>query len=271
MSNGKNNHDTLHPPGKKLDLRKFDPENANGMDRDKAEAELAALRIRVNDLQDVLYADERYAVLIVLQGIDTAGKDSTVNSVFQDVGPIGCRVESFKVPTPEELAHDYLWRYHQKMPMKGHITIFNRSHYEAVLVERVKNIVPKDVWQRRYDDINWLEEYLVRNGTAILKFFLCISSEEQRQRLQERVDNPKKHWKFRLGDLDDRKLWDEYLDAYEDMVTNTSTKHAPWHVIPANRKWYRDVLVARAVVEKLESLDLRYPPGDPEVEGLVVE
>ena len=271
MSNGKDNHDTLHEPGKKLDLRKFDPEDANGMDRERAEAEIAALRIRLNDLQNVLYADERFAMLIVLQGIDTAGKDSTVNSVFQEVGPIGCRVETFKVPTPEELAHDYLWRYHQKMPMKGHITIFNRSHYEAVLVERVKNIVPKGVWERRYDDINALEEYLVRNGTVVLKFFLCISKDEQRERLQERVDNPKKHWKFRLGDLDDRKLWDEYLDAYEDMVTRTSTKIAPWHVVPSNRKWYRDVLVARAVVKQLEALDLRYPPGDPECEGLVVE
>lgn len=271
MSNGKNNHETLHEPGKKLDLRKFDPQDGNGMDREAAEAEMVTLRTRVNELQNVLYADERFAVLIVLQGIDTAGKDSTVNSVFQEVGPIGCRVETFKVPTPEELAHDYLWRYHQKMPMKGQITIFNRSHYEAVLVERVKKIAPKDVWERRYEDINELEQYLVRNGTVVLKFFLCISKDEQRERLQERVDNPKKHWKFRLGDLDDRKLWDEYLDAYEDMVTRTSTKHAPWHVVPANRKWYRDVLVARALVEQLEALDLRYPPGDPAVEGLVVE
>lgn len=271
MSNGKGDHATIHPPGTKFDLKKFDPQDARGMDRSVAEAELAALRMRVNDLQNLLYADERYALLIVLQGIDTAGKDSTVNSVFEAVGPIGCRVESFKVPTPEELAHDYMWRYRLKMPMKGNITIFNRSHYEAVLVERVKNIVPKSVWQRRYDDINEMEDYLVRNGTVVLKFFLAISKDEQRERLQERIDNPKKHWKFRLGDLDDRKLWDEYVEAYEDAITNTSTKVAPWHVIPANRKWYRDVLVARAVVETLEGLDLRYPPGDPECEGLVVE
>ncbi len=271
MGNGKNDHDTLHPHGKKLDLSKFDPQDANGMDKEGAAAELAELRTRIGELQNLLYADERFAMLIVLQGIDTAGKDSTVNSVFQEVGPIGCRVESFKVPTPLELAHDYLWRYRLKMPEKGGITIFNRSHYESVLVERVKKIVPKDVWEERYDDINEMEEYLVRNGTVILKFFLCISKEEQRERLQERVDNPKKHWKFRLGDLEDRKLWDEYIEAYEDAVSRTSTKHAPWHVIPANRKWYRDVLVARAVIEKLESLGLRYPPGDPEVEGLVVE
>ena len=271
MSNGKGDHATIHKPGDKLDLKKFDPQDARGMDRDDAEAELAELRTRINDLQNLLYADERFAVLIVLQGIDTAGKDSTINSVFEEVGPIGCRVESFKAPTPEELAHDYLWRYRMKMPQKGHITIFNRSHYEAVLVERVKDIVPKSVWQRRYDDINEMEEYLVRNGTVVLKFFLCISNEEQRERLQERVDNPKKHWKFRLADLEDRKLWDEYIEAYEDAVTKTSTKAAPWHVIPANRKWYRDVLVARAIIDALESLDLRYPAGDPAVEGLVIE
>jgi PPK2 family polyphosphate:nucleotide phosphotransferase len=270
MTNGKNRHDTLHKPCTKLDLKKFDPEDANGMDRTEAEAEILALRTRVNELQDLLYADERFAMLIVLQGIDTAGKDSTVNSVFKEVGPIACQVVPFKVPTPVELAHDYLWRYRLKLPEKGHVTIFNRSHYEAVLVERVKKIAPKEVWEKRYDDINDLEEYLVRNGTVILKFFLCISKEEQRERLQERIDNPRKHWKFRLGDLDDRKLWDEYIEAYEDMVTRTSTKAAPWHVIPANRKWYRDVLVARAIVEKLESLDLRYPPGDPAVDGLVV-
>ncbi len=271
MSNGKNGHDTLHPPGKKLDLGKFDPQGANGMEREDADAEMAGLRSRLNDLQNLLYADERFAMLVVLQGIDTAGKDSTVNSVFQEVGPIGCRVVSFKVPTPEELAHDYMWRYRLTMPEKGQLTIFNRSHYESVLVERVKKIAPKEVWEQRYSDINDMEEYLVRNGTVVLKFFLCISKEEQRERLQERVDNPKKHWKFRLGDLDDRKLWEEYIEAYEDMVSRTSTKHAPWHVIPANRKWYRDVLVARAIIEKLESLGLRYPPGDPAVEGLVVE
>ncbi|HMO54804.1 MAG TPA: hypothetical protein PJ994_09895 [Tepidiformaceae bacterium] len=271
MSNGTNTHRTRHEPGTKLDLKKFDPQGANGMERAEAEAEITHLRMRVNELQNLLYADERFALLIVLQGIDTAGKDSTVNSVFQEVGPIGCKVVAFKVPTPVELAHDYLWRYRLQLPQKGEVVIFNRSHYEAVLVERVKEIAPKSVWEMRYDDINALEEYLVRNGTVILKFFLCISKDEQRERLQERIDNPRKHWKFRLGDLDDRKRWDEYIEAYEDMVTRTSTKHAPWHVIPANRKWYRDVLVARAIVETLESLDLRYPPGDPECEGLVVE
>ncbi|MCC7088161.1 MAG: polyphosphate kinase 2 family protein, partial [Dehalococcoidia bacterium] len=186
-------------------------------------------------------------------------------------GPIGLQVASFKVPTPEELAHDYLWRYKKQLPERGHIKIFNRSYYESVLVERVKNIASKEAWQRRYQDINEFEDYLVRNGTIVMKFFLVISKGEQRERLQERIDNPRKQWKFRLGDLDDRKLWDEYIEAFDGAIERCNTKTAPWHVVPANKKWYRDIVVARALVEKLESLDLRYPPGDPTVLGLKVE
>lgn len=258
------------PPGTRIDLRRFDARATNGREREEVEAELVGLRMRLNELQNVLYADARYALLVVLQGIDTAGKDGTINSVFEQVGPIGCSVESFKEPTPEELAHDYLWRYRRKMPERGHITIFNRSYYEAVLVERVRGIVPREVWRARYEDINRLEEYLVRNGTVVMKFFLVISKEEQRERLQERIDNPRKQWKFRLGDLEERKLWDEYLEAFEDALERCNTKDAPWHVVPADRKWYRDLVVARALVEKLESLDLRYPPAPPEVQGLRV-
>lgn len=264
MSNG-NGAPIIPRPGEKVRLADFDPDAKGGMEKEDALAEIAELRTRLNELQNLLYADERYAVLFVLQGIDTAGKDSTINSVFEEVGPIGCQVVSFKAPTPEELAHDYLWRYRKATPEKGHITIFNRSHYEAVLAERVKDIVPKDIWSRRFEDINEWERYLVRNGTIVLKFFLYISNEEQRERLQERIDNPRKQWKFRMGDLDDRKLWGEYIEAFEDMLTRCNTEAAPWHVIPASRKWYRDVLVARALCEKLESLDLRYPPADPEV------
>ncbi|MCL4242283.1 MAG: polyphosphate kinase 2 family protein [Dehalococcoidia bacterium] len=267
----KDGHPHIPEFGRKFDLRGIDPAETNGYAKEEAEAEIAGLRIRINDLQDRLYADERYAVLVVLQGIDTAGKDSTINSVFQEVGPIGCQVASFKVPTPEELAHDYLWRYKKQLPEKGHIKIFNRSYYESVLVERVKKIAPKDVWQRRYQDINEFEDYLVRNGTVVMKFFLVISKDEQRERLQERIDNPRKQWKFRLGDLDDRKLWDEYIEAFDDAIERCNTKTAPWHVVPSNKKWYRDIVVARALVEKLESLDLRYPPGDPECLGLKVE
>ena len=271
MSNGKNGQAILPEPGKKVDIGEYDAGFTGSVTKEAALAELAELRVRLNDLQNKLYADERYAVLFVLQGIDTAGKDSTINSVFQEVGPIGCQVTNFKVPTPEELAHDYLWRYHRAAPEKGHVKIFNRSHYESVLVERVKNIVPKSVWEKRYDDINQWEEFLTRNGTVVLKFFLLISKDEQRERLQERIDNSKKQWKFRLGDLDDRKLWDPYVGAYSEAITRCNTKHAPWHVVPANKKWYRDVVVARALVEKLESLDLRYPPAEPGIVGMKVE
>jgi PPK2 family polyphosphate:nucleotide phosphotransferase len=271
MSNGKNGHAIVPDPGKKVDIRDYDPEFTGKLSKEEALAEIAALRMRLNELQNLLYADERFAVLFVLQAIDTAGKDSTINSVFQEVGPIGCQVVSFKVPTPEELSHDYLWRYTKVAPQKGHITIFNRSHYESVLVERVKDIVPKSVWEPRYEDINRWEDYLTRNGTVVMKFFLLISKDEQRQRLQDRVDDPKKQWKFRMGDLEDRKLWDKYVEAYGDAITRTNTKHAPWHVVPANHKWYRDVVVARALVEQLEKLELRFPPGDPEIKGLKVE
>lgn len=267
----KDGHPHIPEFGKKFDLRALDPDETNGYSKEEAEAEIAGLRIRINDLQDRLYADERYAMLVVLQGIDTAGKDSTINSVFQEVGPIGLQVASFKVPTPEELAHDYLWRYKKQLPERGHIKIFNRSYYESVLVERVKNIASKEAWQRRYQDINEFEDYLVRNGTIVMKFFLVISKGEQRERLQERIDNPRKQWKFRLGDLDDRKLWDEYIEAFDGAIERCNTKTAPWHVVPANKKWYRDIVVARALVEKLESLDLRYPPGAPDCLGLKVE
>lgn len=262
---------TTPKPGSKVKLADYDPGERGGMTKDEGEAELVELRARLGDLQNLLYADERFAVLFVLQAIDTAGKDSTINSVFQEIGPIGCQVVSFKAPTPEELAHDYLWRYRKRTPEKGHITIFNRSHYESVLVERVKEIVPEKTWKARYEDINEWERYLVRNDTIVLKFFLYISNEEQRERLQERVDNPKKQWKFRMGDLDDRKLWGKYVEAYEDALTRCNTGEAPWHIVPANYKWYRDLIVARALVNKLESLDLRYPPADPEVIGLKVE
>ncbi len=258
-------------PGKKVDISEYDPEYTDSMEKDVAKEEIVRLRARLGELQDLLYADERFGVLVVLQGIDTAGKDSTVNSVFQDVGPIGCRLQSFKVPTPEELAHDYLWRYRKVTPEKGEVVIFNRSHYESVLVERVKGIVPKDVWEKRYDDINEWEDYLVRNGTIVIKFFLMISKDEQRERLQERIDNPRKHWKFRMGDLDDRKLWDQYIEAYSDVISRCNTKVAPWHVVPSNHKWYRDVIIARAIIDRLEALDLRYPPGDPAILGLKVE
>jgi PPK2 family polyphosphate:nucleotide phosphotransferase len=259
------------PIDRPVDLAEYDPEYTGGLEKDAAHAEIERLRVRLDELQNVLYADRRFALLVVLQGIDTAGKDSTTNSVFQVAGPIGSSVVSFGAPNEEELAHDYLWRYHVKMPRRGNVTVFNRSHYEAVLVERVKGIVGEGVWRRRYDEINAFEHYLTAQGTVIMKFFLHISKDEQRERLQERVDTPRKRWKFRMSDLEERKRWDDYQAAYADMLTDCNTREAPWHIIPANRKWARDVFVARALVERLERLDLRYPQPEEGIGGLVVE
>lgn len=251
-------------------LRHYDA-GYTDISQEKAEAELLSLRVRLNDLQDLLYADRRYAMLVVLQGIDTSGKDGTIKSVFKEVGPLGCSVANFGVPSAEELAHDYLWRYHVHAPERGKLVIFNRSYYESVLVERVKGIVGKDEWNRRYDQINAFERFLLAEGTAVMKFFLHISKDEQRERLQERVDNPKKRWKFRMQDLEERKLWDAYHDAFSDMVANCNTKEAPWQVVPANHKWYRDVVIARALIRRLEAMDLRYPQPEQGIAGLKVE
>lgn len=282
MPNGKNNRDAngasngrqqpvIPPFGRDFSIAEYDPRYTGGMTKEEALAEIVALRTRLNELQNLLYADRRYAVLVILQGIDTSGKDSTINSVFAEVGPLGCRVVNYGVPNAEELSHDYLWRYHRDMPPRGQITIFNRSYYEAVLVERVKQIVPESEWRQRYEHINAFERYLEGQGTMIAKFFLHISKDEQRERLQERIDNPAKHWKFRKNDLLERAYWDDYQAAFEDMIDRCNTKVAPWHVVPADRKWYRDVVIARALVQELEALDLRYPPAEEGLEGLKVE
>ena len=265
----KDEQPVIPPPGA-FEIARYDAAYTGGMSKEQGQEEIVGLRQRINDLQDLLFADRRHAVLVLLQGIDTAGKDGTIKSVFEQVGPLGCSVANFGVPTEEELAHDYLWRYHLKAPERGHITIFNRSYYEAVLVERVKEIVPPKVWLTRYDDINAFESYLAAQGTVILKFYLHISKDEQRERLQERVDNPKKRWKFKHGDLEERKNWDRYMHAFEDMVTRCNSEVAPWHVVPADKKWYRDVVVARAIVARLESLELRYPQPEEDIEGIKV-
>jgi len=261
----------IPPIGRQVLLKDWNPAGNGEFDKDRAVETMAALRVRLNELQDLLYADGRFAVLVVLQGIDTAGKDGTIRSVFEQVGPLGCSVENFGVPSAEELSHDFLWRYHLRAPRRGHIVIFNRSHYEAVLVERVKHIVPPSVWASRFDQINRFEEMLAAESTIILKFYLHISRDEQRERLQERVDNPLKRWKFRAGDLDDRKLWGDYQLAFEEMLTRCNTHTAPWYVVPADRKWYRDIVVAQALVAKLESLGLRYPDPDPAIVNVKVK
>jgi PPK2 family polyphosphate:nucleotide phosphotransferase len=217
---------------------------------------------RLGELQAALYADGRYAVLVVLQGRDASGKDGTVRKVFGACNPLGCEVTSFKVPSPLEMSHDYLWRIHQATPAKGMIGIFNRSQYEDVLVVRVRDLVPKKVWSRRYEQINEFERLLDANGVRVLKFFLHISRDEQRDRLRERLDDPKKNWKFQAGDLAERELWNEYTKAYRDALRLCSTPWAPWYVVPADDKKARNHLIARTVVDTMESMRLRYPKAD---------
>jgi PPK2 family polyphosphate:nucleotide phosphotransferase len=224
---------------------------------------VARLGARIDQLQDVLYAEGKRALVVVLQGRDTSGKDGTIRKVFGPLDPLGIVVTSFKAPTPIELAHDYLWRVHQAVPPKGTIGVFNRSHYEDVLVVRVHALVPEPVWRARYEQINQFERILADNGVTLLKFFLHISREEQRERLLARLEDPAKHWKFSPGDLAERDRWDEYTAAYEEAIARTSTAEAPWFVVPADKKYLRDLLVAQVVADTLERMDLKYP-GPPE-------
>jgi PPK2 family polyphosphate:nucleotide phosphotransferase len=257
-------------PGSKVQMKDFDPD-ATPLCGDKAKGkqQCMALEERLGDLQELLYAGHRHKVLIILQGMDTSGKDGTVRHVMSGVSPAGVRVVSFKKPTEEELDHDFLWRVHAKTPASGEIAVFNRSHYEDVLVVRVHELVKEKVWRKRYEQINAFEKTLAASGTLILKFFLHISKAEQRKRLQERIDDPKKHWKFQHGDIEERKLWDDYMEAYDDVLEKTSTKHAPWYVIPSNAKWYRNLVIGNVIVEALESLKMEYPNVD--LSGEVVE
>jgi PPK2 family polyphosphate:nucleotide phosphotransferase len=220
---------------------------------------------RISDLQRVLYADARYALLIVLQGRDASGKDGTIRKVFTAVNPQGCSVASFKAPTELEQRHDFLWRIHAQVPQRGMIGIFNRSHYEDVLVPRVRGSITKKEWLARYDEINDFEEMLDHNGVVILKFMLHVSRDEQKRRLMERLADETKNWKFRLGDLEDRAKWDDFTKAYEGALKHTTTKWAPWYIVPADDNDVRDWLVARTIADALEKLDLRYPPADPAV------
>lgn len=245
-------------PGARVKLEDWDPDDHQG-DKQDAEQELTGLTEQFAGLQERLFAEHTHNLLIVLQAMDTGGKDGTIHHVFQGVNPQGVRVVSFKVPTPYERAHDFLWREHMQAPADGEIVIFNRSYYEAVLVERVHNLAPRTVWQERYDEIVHFEEMLSNEGTTIVKFYLNISKDEQKKRLQERLDNPDKWWKFNPDDLKERALWDDYMRAYEDALSKTSTKAAPWHIIPANHKWYRNLVVSRIIVSTLQGLDLKYP------------
>ena len=244
-------------PGKKVRLDQFDPADTSAFkgDKDRAEAEAQDLALDLAKYQERLYAEHKHAVLIVLQGMDTSGKDGTVSHVFGGVNPEGVKVANFKTPTPVELDHDFLWRVHQQAPGKGQIVIFNRSHYEDVLVVRVHQLAPEKIWRKRYDEINQFEQMLVNEGATILKFFLHISKDEQKQRLLDRLDEPDKHWKFNPGDLQERKLWSDYQQAYQEAIEETSTDWAPWYIIPADRKWYRNLAVASLLVKTLKSLN----------------
>ena len=260
-------------PGSVADLSAIDPGGTPGFVGGKKEGRRAhaLLNARLEHLQEVLYAQGTHRVLVVLQATDTGGKDGTIRKVFDGVNPQGVKVASFKRPTPQELAHDYLWRVHPHVPGDGEMVIFNRSHYEDVLVVRVHGLVPEERWSRRYDHINAFEQLLADEGTTIVKFFLHISRDEQRRRLQARLDDPTKHWKFSLGDLDERRRWDEYQAAFESVLTRTSTESAPWYVVPADRKWFRDLVVASVLVCTLESLGLDYPPPADDLTGVTVE
>lgn len=257
---------------KKISLDDFDTRDKSCFpDRDEAEASAASDIARIDELQDVLYAEGKHALLIVLQATDTGGKDSTVRKVFGPVDPLGVRVTSFKAPSKLELSHDYLWRVHQAVPPKGMIGIFNRSHYEDVLIVKVRELAPKKTIEQRYDQINAFEQHLADNNVTILKFYLHISKEEQKERLQARLDDPTKHWKFNPGDLKERALWGDYRQAYEIALSRCSTMDAPWFVIPADRKWYRNAVIARIIRCTLQDLDLCYPPPPPGLDEIKID
>lgn len=257
-------------PGQPVRLADIDPDGPDDLTKDAGKTLLEELRERFQNLQERLYAEGKQSLLIVFQATDTGGKDGTIRAVFQGVNPQGVNVASFKVPTSEELAHDFLWRIHKHTPAKGMIGVFNRSHYEDVLVVRVKHIVPEAVWRARYDFINDFERLVATNGTRILKFFLHISKDEQKQRLQDRLDDPVKHWKFSVGDLKEREYWDDYQMAFEDAINHCTTDYAPWVVVPANRNWYRNIVVASTIVETLEQMNPQFPPEEEGLSAVVI-
>ncbi|SFI88891.1 polyphosphate kinase 2 family protein [Planctomicrobium piriforme] len=259
-------------PGEKVDLSKISTRGKEYHDdRDQADREFKRFRNELDDLQTRLYAEGRQKLLIVLQAMDAGGKDGVTRSVFKEVNPQGIRIESFKAPSAEELSHDYLWRIHQRVPAKGMIAVFNRSHYEDVLVVRVDELVPKKMWEARFEQINQFEKYLSDNGTRILKFFIHISREEQLERFQERLDDPEKHWKFSIDDIKKRQKWDKYMAAYEDVLSKCSTDYAPWHVIPGDHNWYRNWAVAQVITETLHEMNPQYPPLAEGLKGLKLE
>lgn len=245
-------------PGK-VRLRDFDPRYDAGLEKEPTKEKTKALGERIGELQQLLYANSTHTALLIFQGMDASGKDGSAHSVLEYVRASGVEAANFKVPSDEERAHDFLWRVHKAVPRYGNIGVFNRSHYEAVLVERVQKIVPKNVWSKRYGQIMDFERMLAANNVVILKFYLHISKKEQAERFEERLKNPKKYWKFSHSDLKTRQKWDDYIDAYEDMLNKTSHRDAPWHIIPADRNWYRDYVIGKTVVNALEGLKMKWP------------
>ncbi len=239
-------------PGDKVELAKIATDEDAGLSKTDAGRRMEKLSKHLSELQELLYAAQLHSALIILQGMDTSGKDGTIKHVMSDVNPQGCRVEAFKVPSGDELAHDFLWRVHKVTPPRGMLTIFNRSHYEDVVAARVRNLVPRSLWERRYDHIIDFERMLADHGTLIVKFFLHISREEQEERLLAREQDPSKAWKLSAADWRERERWDDYMRAYDDAITRTATAHAPWHIVPADQKWFRNLAVAEAIVEVFE-------------------
>ena len=260
-------------PGKRVDLTAIDPADTSAAPGDKETTQLMLFPLaqRLASLQDLLWANSAQRILVVLQGMDTSGKGGTVKRVFGAVNPAGLRVTSFKAPTSTELARDFLWRIHAEVPSNGQIGVFDRSHYEDVLAVRVHDLAPEARWKKRYDHINEFERMLVDEGTTVVKLFLHISKEEQLERLQARLDEPRKRWKFHVSDLDARAEWEAYQAAYTEVLERTSTEHAPWHVIPADKKWYRDWAVATIMIATLESLQLTWPEPEDDISGIVIE
>ena len=260
------------PEGKKVNLAEYSPDY-KGEYQDKLDArdDLMKNLVKLQELQELFYASHKHGLLIVLQGTDASGKDGTIRHVMDAFNPEGCRVANFKGPTPIELAHDFLWRIHKQAPGRGEIVIFNRSHYEDVLIVRVENLVPEKVWKARYDHINNFERLLVDEGTVVLKFYLHLSEDEQKERFQERLQDPTKQWKFNTEDVEKRKKWKDYTKAYEEVLTRCSTPWAPWHIVPADRKWYRNLAVSEVLVAALENLNMKYPGLEKGAKDIVIK
>lgn len=257
-------------PGAAVDLASINPDGRTNISKDTAKFRLNKLLDKLEALQLRLYAEQKQSLLCIFQAMDAGGKDGTIKNIFRGLNPQGLQVTSFKAPTSHELAHDYLWRVHNAAPVRGMIGIFNRSHYEDVLVVRVNNLVPEAVWRKRYDHINAFEQMLTDNGTRILKFFLHISKDEQKDRLEDRLKEPESQWKFSMGDLPVRAQWDDYMRAYEDAISRCSTEAAPWYIIPANRKWLRNLLVTQIIVDTLESMNPQFPAPEAGLENIVI-